>query len=132
MRGARSRARAGVRRHRAAQNDAAAQADRRATAEARGGLRERDEKLSALLADKTALDAELTRLRAEVAEARKIATAQLRYTHDYSEAETRDAFIDLLLKEAGWQLDQPRDREFESTACPTTRARLRRLCVVGR
>ncbi|WP_413766501.1 hypothetical protein, partial [Vibrio vulnificus] len=26
-------------------------------------------------------------------------------THDYSEAETRSAFIDLLLKEAGWQLD---------------------------
>ena len=34
-------------------------------------------------------------------------------THDYSEAETRDYFIDLLLKEAGWPLDQPRDREFE-------------------
>jgi septal ring factor EnvC (AmiA/AmiB activator) len=34
-------------------------------------LRERDEKLSVLLADKTALDAELTRLRAEVAAAKK-------------------------------------------------------------
>jgi type I restriction enzyme R subunit len=87
-----------------------------------GGLRERDEKLSALLADKTALDAELTRLRAEVAEARKIATAQLD-THDYSEAETRDAFIDLLLKEAGWQLDQPRDREFEVDGMPNNQGK---------
>jgi type I restriction enzyme R subunit len=87
-----------------------------------GGLRERDEKLSALLADKTALDAELTRLRAEVADARKAATAQPD-THDYSEAETRDAFIDLLLKEAGWQLDQPRDREFEVDGMPNNQGK---------
>ena len=81
------------------------------------GLRERDEKLAALLADKTALDEELKRLRAEVAEAKKAAAAQPD-THDYSEAETRDYFIDLLLKEAGWPLDQPRDREFEVTGMP--------------
>jgi type I restriction enzyme R subunit len=87
-----------------------------------GGLRERDEKLSALLADKTALDAELTRLRAEVADARKAATAQPD-THDYSEAETRDAFIDLLLKEAGWQLDQPRDREFAVDGMPNNQGK---------
>jgi type I restriction enzyme, R subunit len=64
-------------------------------------LRERDEKLSALLADKDALDAELARLRAEIAAAKK-ANAATPDTHDYSEAETRDYFIDLLLKEAGW------------------------------
>ena len=75
-------------------------------------LRERDEKLSALLADKSALDEELKRLRAEVAEAKKGSAAQPD-THDYSEAQTRDYFIDLLLKEAGWLLDKPRDREFE-------------------
>ena len=80
-------------------------------------LRERDEKLAALLADKTALDEELKRLRAEVAEAKKAAAAQPD-THDYSEAETRDYFIDLLLKEAGWPLDQARDREFEVTGMP--------------
>ncbi len=68
-------------------------------------MRERDEKLSALLADKTALDEELKRLRAEVAAAKKANAAQPD-THDYSEAETRDYFIDLLLKEAGWPLDQ--------------------------
>ena len=81
------------------------------------GLRERDEKLAALLADKTTLDEELKRLRAEVAAAKQAAAAQPD-THDYSEAETRDYFIDLLLKEAGWPLDQPRDREFEVSGMP--------------
>jgi len=81
------------------------------------GLRERDEKLAALLADKTTLDDELKRLRAEVAAAKQAAAAQPD-THDYSEAETRDYFIDLLLKEAGWPLDQPRDRECEVSGMP--------------
>src|SRR5206468_4442259 len=80
-------------------------------------LRERDEKLAALLADRSGLDEELKRLRAEVAEAKKAAAAQPD-THDYSEAETRDYFIELLLKEAGWPLDQARDREFEVGGMP--------------
>lgn len=77
----------------------------------------RDEKLTALLSDKRALDEELKRLRAEVAAAKKAAAAQPD-THDYSEAETRDYFIDLLLKEAGWPLNQARDREFEVSGMP--------------
>ncbi len=81
------------------------------------GLRERDEKLAVLLADKTTLDEELKRLRAEVTAAKQAAAAQPD-THDYSEAQTRDYFIDLLLKEAGWPLDQPRDREFEVSGMP--------------
>jgi type I restriction enzyme R subunit len=80
-------------------------------------LREQDENLAALLADKTALDGELKRLRAEVAAAKQAAAAQPD-KHDYSEAQTRDYFIDLLLKEAGWPLDQPRDREFEVSGMP--------------
>ncbi|HVY70832.1 MAG TPA: DEAD/DEAH box helicase family protein, partial [Verrucomicrobiae bacterium] len=80
-------------------------------------LRERDEKLSVLLADKSSLDAELIRLRAAVAEAKQANTSQAD-PHDYSEAETRDYFIDLLLKEAGWPLDQTRDREFEVGGMP--------------
>ncbi len=80
-------------------------------------LREQDEKLSALLSDKTALDAELTGLRAEIAATKKANTAQAD-THNYSEAETRDYFIDLLLKEAGWALDQERDREFPVEGMP--------------
>ena len=82
-------------------------------------LRDRDEKLSVLLSDKTALDEELKRLRAEVAEAKKANTVQAD-THDYSETQTRDYFIDLLLKEAGWPLDQARDREFEVSEMPNT------------
>jgi type I restriction enzyme R subunit len=85
-------------------------------------LRERDEKLAALLADKTTLDDELKRLRAEVAAAKQAAAAQPD-THDYSEAETRDYFIDLLLKEAGWPLDQARDREFEVSGMPNEQGR---------
>jgi type I restriction enzyme R subunit len=81
------------------------------------GLRERDEKLAEILADRNALDAELQRLRAEVGAAKQAAAAQPD-THDYSEAETRDYFIDLLLKEAGWPLDQARDREFEVAGMP--------------
>jgi len=86
------------------------------------GLRERDEKLAALLSDKTTLDEELQRLRAEVAVAKQ-AAALLPDTHDYSEAETRDYFIDLLLKEAGWPLDQARDREFEVSGMPNNQGK---------
>jgi type I restriction enzyme R subunit len=82
-------------------------------------LRERDEKLAVILADRTALDEELARLRALVAEAKKAAAAQPD-THDYLEAETRDYFIDLLLKEAGWPLAEARDREFEIAGMPNT------------
>ena len=79
-------------------------------------LRERDEKLSVLLSVKSALDDELIKLRAEVAAAKKANTAQPD-THDYSEAETRDYFIDLLLKEAGWELDT-KNFEIEVTGMP--------------
>ena len=81
-------------------------------------LRERDEKLSALLADKSALDAELTHLRAEVAQA-KLANSAHADTHDYSEAETRDYFIDLLLREAGWSFTKVgHDTEFPVNGMP--------------
>ncbi|MDX1743527.1 MAG: DEAD/DEAH box helicase family protein, partial [Ruegeria sp.] len=64
-----------------------------------------------------ALEAELVRLRAEVVEARK-ANQEVPDPHDYDEAATRDAFVDLLLHEAGWALDQPRDREFPVKGMP--------------
>lgn len=80
-------------------------------------LRERDEKLSQLLSGKKALDDELQRLRIEVAEAKEQNAARAD-DHDYSEAETRDYFIDLLLKEAGWALADPQDREFPVTGMP--------------
>jgi len=85
-------------------------------------LLERDEKLSSLLIDKSSLDEELKRLRAEVAAAKKENSGQ-QDTHDYSEAQTRDYFIDLLLKEAGWQLDQKRDREYEVSGMPNEKGK---------
>lgn len=80
-------------------------------------LHDRDAKLTAVLADKAALDAELQRLRAEVAAAKAANSAQPD-THDYSEAETRSALIDLLLKEAGWVLDPVKNFEVEVTGMP--------------
>ncbi len=80
-------------------------------------LHESDQKLTEVLTGKVALDEELQRLRAEIV-AVKAANATRVDTHDYSEAETRDFFIDLLLKEAGWSLDQKRDREFEVAGMP--------------
>jgi len=82
-------------------------------------LAEKDVRLSALLSDRAALDEELKRLREEVAKA-KAANASRPDTHDYSEAQTRDYFIDLLLKEAGWTLNRPEDREFEVSGMPTS------------
>jgi len=65
------------------------------------------------------LETEIARLQAEVAAA-KHANQAAPDTHDYNEQQTRDAFIDLLLHEVGWSLDQPRDREYPVTSMPTT------------
>ncbi|CAN7580600.1 DEAD/DEAH box helicase family protein [Mesorhizobium sp. LjNodule214] len=73
--------------------------------------------LTKLLSDRQNLDAELQSLRAEVAAARHAAEATPS-THDYNEAETRDRFIDLLLREAGWALDKPEDIEFRVEGMP--------------
>ena len=77
------------------------------------------EKLFAALSEKETLDEELKRLRAEVADAKK-ANEATPDSHNYSEAETRDLFIDLLLREAGWPLDKPEDREYEVAGMPNT------------
>jgi type I restriction enzyme, R subunit len=85
-------------------------------------LAERDTKLVELGTAQAALTAELERLRAEVADAKKRNQKQPD-THDYSEAQTRDFFIDLLLKEAGWPLDQDRDREYEVAGMPNVQGK---------
>jgi type I site-specific restriction endonuclease len=64
------------------------------------------------------IDEELQRLREEIAAAKKANSARPD-THDYSEAETRDYFIDMLLKEAGWSLAGPQDVEYEVRGMPT-------------
>ncbi len=87
--------------------------------ELEAALTARDETLSSLLIDKATLDDQLTRLRAEVVKAKKEAAA-VPDPHDYSESETRDRFIDLLLREAGWPLNDKRDREYPVTGMPNT------------
>ncbi len=85
-------------------------------------LADRDAAVAAVQLKAAALDEELTRLRAEVAAAKAINNAQPD-THNYDEAQTRDLYIDLLLKEAGWALDQPRDREFEVAGMPNNQGK---------
>ncbi|WP_394198541.1 DEAD/DEAH box helicase family protein [Litoreibacter albidus] len=65
------------------------------------------------------VEAELEAARAEIAAIRK-ANQKIPDDHDYSEAATRDSFIDQLLTEAGWPLDQERDREFPVQGMPNS------------
>ncbi|MDH6194430.1 type I restriction enzyme R subunit [Mycobacterium frederiksbergense] len=79
-----------------------------------------DEAHTKALAEKDELaaarDAEIAQLREEV---KKAQAANLQPDdRDYSEAQTRDTFIDLMLNEAGWPLADARDREFEVTGMP--------------
>lgn len=72
------------------------------------------------LAEKDALsaakDAEIAQLREAIKKAQ--AANQEVDDRDYSEEETRDRFIDVLLAEAGWPLNEERDREFKVTGMP--------------
>jgi type I restriction enzyme, R subunit len=81
-------------------------------------LAAKDKELAEAAVKHLALDAELERLRAEIAAAKR-ENARVPDTHNYNEAETRDAFIDLLLREAGWALDKNEDREFRVTGMPS-------------
>jgi len=81
-------------------------------------LKQAEEAAQASEEGRKALEAELAQVRAEIAAIREANKAEPD-DHDYDEAATRDAFIDLLLAEAGWPLDQPRDREFPLTGMPS-------------
>ena len=85
-------------------------------------LADRDAAMAAAQQKAAALDGQLATLRAEVAAAKAANSAQLD-AHDYDEEQTRDLYIDLLLKEAGWALEQPRDREFEVTGMPNNQGK---------
>ncbi|MBA3256351.1 MAG: hypothetical protein H0T64_06845 [Pyrinomonadaceae bacterium] len=80
-------------------------------------LKARDAEAAKLQKAKLDTDAEITRLREEVAEAKR-QNQLIPDTHDYSEAETRNYFIDLMLHEAGWSLDKAEDREYEVAGMP--------------
>lgn len=82
-------------------------------------FRAQDEAHATALAEKDELlaanESEIAALKAQIAAAQAAAKPDDR---DYSEADARDLFIDVLLHEAGWPLDQPRDREYEVTGMP--------------
>ena len=84
-------------------------------------LQQKDAELEAKLRAEQNYDAEIKRLQAEIAAAKE-RNATIPIEHDYSEAQTRDRFIDLLLREAGWDPDfddgTHRVREFEVTGMP--------------
>ncbi len=63
-------------------------------------------------------EAEIEELRQELALAKK-KSLETPDTHDYSEAKTREILIDVLLREAGWLLADPRDREFPVEGMPS-------------
>ncbi|WP_245527695.1 DEAD/DEAH box helicase family protein [Aeromicrobium marinum] len=76
-------------------------------------LAEKDDRLAAH-------EAEIARLKDQIAEAQAAVGPD---TRDYDEAGARDLFIDVLLHEAGWTLDQTRDREYEVTGMPNAEGR---------
>ncbi len=88
-------------------------------------MQAQDEANAKALAEKDELaaskDAEIAQLRAEI-KAAQAATIQ-QDDHDYSEAETRDLFIDVLLAEAGWPLIDKQDREYEVDGMPNAEGR---------
>jgi len=78
----------------------------------------RDARLAETRERNADLQDELAELRKEIARA-KAANEVHPDEHDYNEDSTRDLYIDLLLNEAGWTLDQARDREFEVHGMPS-------------
>jgi len=63
------------------------------------------------------LRTELEKLKEQYAQVRAI-NEQIRDTHNYNEQQTRDYFIDLLLNEAGFALDQVDDKEYQVEGMP--------------
>jgi type I restriction enzyme, R subunit len=86
-------------------------------------IKARDEADARRMASETErekLEKEIAALRAEVAATRKANEKDLG-AHDYDEATTRDAFIDLLLREAGWAFTKPGfDTEYPVKGMPNT------------
>ena len=77
-------------------------------------LRERDREIAEKAKALADSDTQIALLREQIAEAKK-QNEKVPDDHDYSEAETRDYFIDLMLREAGWPLDKKEDREYSVT-----------------
>lgn len=66
------------------------------------------------------LDAKLAQVRQQLAEA-KIANLAVPDAHDYNEADTRQFFIDVLLREAGWEVEGNASAEVPLTGMPNNK-----------
>ena len=80
-------------------------------------LEARDEALLKQQRENEALKAQLAAMQAQIA-AQKVANQAIPDTHDYSEAETRKRYIDVLLREAGWDPHGPNVPEYPVTGMP--------------
>jgi type I restriction enzyme R subunit len=84
-------------------------------------LKAQDEAIAKARADNEALvaqhQAQVAELQAQIKAAQAASQKQVD-DHDYSEADTRRLIIDVLLGEAGWPLNQHRDREFPVIGMP--------------
>ncbi len=78
---------------------------------------EKDTRLAAKDAELARTIEEIAVLKAKIQEYKQ-RNSQTPDDHDYSEAETRDYFIDLLLKESGWDLKSPDVLEYPVTGMP--------------
>lgn len=81
-------------------------------------LKARDKALLKQQRDNEALKAQLAAIQAQVA-AQKAVNETVPDTHDYSEAETRQRYIDVLLREAGWDPAGPNVPEYKVTGMPS-------------
>jgi len=97
-----------------ARRAAAMEAEARSAAEALEREREERRKDSE---GRAALEVRLAALKAEYSAVRR-ANAEADARHDYHEAQTRDEYIDLMLREAGWPVTGARETEFEVTGMP--------------
>jgi type I restriction enzyme, R subunit len=98
----------------------AAPLSRQAVAQLAAKFKAQDEAHAKALAEKdaegAAKDAKIAALQKAIKKAQ--AANQMVDNRNYSEAETRDRFIDVMLAEAGWPLAEERDREFKVTGMP--------------
>jgi type I restriction enzyme, R subunit len=78
---------------------------------------DKDERLAAREAELAGTIEEIAALRAKIQEYKE-RNSQTPDDHDYSESETRDFFIDLLLKESGWDLKAPDVLEYPVVGMP--------------
>jgi type I restriction enzyme R subunit len=67
------------------------------------------------------LEQELAEARRQVAAAKQAAEEVPPSSHEWSEAETREYLIDVLLQEVGWDLEPSNVREFEVTGMPNNK-----------